>query len=190
MLFSLKGCGIMLDSFKSLVLNYSYEPLQFCSARHALIMVFGGRAEELDHSDYFVRTPTTNFAVPTVIRVLKMVHHNHKNGISFSKKNILRRDNYTCQYCGTSDHPLTVDHIMPKSRGGKTNWTNVVVACKSCNLRKGNRTPIENDMKLKRKPTKPDYSFVPFVIPPCPDSHLETWQKYIPQKMLAKNSSF
>jgi hypothetical protein len=79
---------------------------------------------------------------------------------------------------------------MPKSRGGKTNWTNVVVACKSCNLRKGNRTPIEIDMKLKRKPTKPDYSFVPFVIPPSPDSHLETWQKYIPQKMLTKGSSF
>ena len=190
MLFSLKGYGFMLDSFKSLVLNYSYEPLQFCSARHALIMVFGGRAEEIDHSDYFVQTPTTNFAIPTVIRVLKMVSHNHKNGISFSKKNILRRDNYTCQYCGISDQPLTVDHIMPKSRGGKTNWTNVVVACISCNLRKGNRTPIEINMKLKRKPTKPDYSFVHFVIPPSPDSHLETWQKYIPQKMLAKNSSF
>ena len=190
MLFSLMRCGILLDSFKSLILNYSYEPLQFCSARHALIMVFGGRAEELDNSDYSVRTPTTSFAIPTVIRVLKMVHRNHKNGIAFSKKNILRRDDYTCQYCGTSDHPLTVDHIMPKSRGGKTNWTNVVVACKSCNLRKGNRTPVEIDMKLKRKPTKPDYSFVPFIIPPSPNSHLETWQKYIPQKMLVKTSSF
>jgi 5-methylcytosine-specific restriction endonuclease McrA len=190
MLFSLMGCGIMLDSFKSLVLNYSYEPLQFCSARHALIMVFGGRAEGLDNSDYCVRTTTTNYAIPTVIRVLKMVHRNHKNGIAFSRKNILRRDDYTCQYCGTSDPPLTVDHIMPKSRGGKTNWTNVVVACKNCNLRKGNRTPVENDMKLKRIPTKPDYSFTPFIIPPSPDSHIETWQKYIPQKMLAKTSSF
>ena len=124
----------MLDSFKSLVLNYSYEPLQFCSARHALIMVFGGRAEELDNSDYRVRTPSSSFAIPTVIRVLKMVQRNRKNGIAFSKKNILRRDNYTCQYCGNSNQPLTVDHIMPKSRGGKTNWTNVVVACKRCNL--------------------------------------------------------
>jgi hypothetical protein len=57
-------------------------------------------------------------------------------------------------------------------------------------VKKGNRTPVEIDMKLKRKPTKPNYSFVPFIIPPCPDSHLETWQKYIPQKMLAKTSSF
>ncbi len=79
---------------------------------------------------------------------------------------------------------------MPKSRGGKTNWTNVVVACKSCNLKKGNRTPLEIDMKLKRKPIKPDYQFVPFVIPSGPSSHLEIWQKYLPQKILAKSSSF
>ncbi|MED5353958.1 MAG: HNH endonuclease [Nitrospinota bacterium] len=180
----------MLDSFKSLVLNYSYEPLQFCSARHALIMVFGGRAEELDNSDYRVRTPSSSFAIPTVIRVLKMVQRNRKNGIAFSKKNILRRDNYTCQYCGKSNQPLTVDHIMPKSRGGKTNWTNVVVACKSCNLKKGNRTPLEIDMKLKKKPVKPDFQFVPFVIPPGPESHIEIWQKYLPEKMLAQSSSF
>ena len=180
----------MLDSFKSLVLNYSYEPLQFCSARHALIMVFGGRAEELDYSDYCVRTPSKSFAIPTVVRVLKMVHRNRKNGIAFSKKNILRRDDYTCQYCGASNHPLTVDHVMPKSRGGKTSWTNVVVACKSCNLKKGNRTPLEIDMKLKRKPIKPDYQFIPFVIPSGPGSHLEIWQKYLPQNILAKSSSF
>ena len=180
----------MLDSFKSLVLNYSYEPLQFCSARHALIMVFGGRAEDLDSSGYCVRTPSASFPIPTVIRVLKMVHRNRKNGIAFSKKNILRRDDYTCQYCGASDQPLTVDHVMPKSRGGKTIWTNVVVACKDCNLKKGNRTPLEINMILKRRPTKPDYQFVPFVIPPSPDSHLEIWQKYLPKKILAKSSSF
>ena len=180
----------MLDSFKSLVLNYSYEPMQFCSARHALIMVFGGRAEELDNSKYCVRTPSASFPIPTVIRVLKMVHRNRKNGIAFSKKNILRRDDYTCQYCGTSSHPLTVDHVMPKSRGGKTNWTNVVVACKNCNLKKGNRTPFEINMTLRRNPSKPDYQFVPFVIPPSPDSHLETWLKYLPKKILAKSSGF
>ena len=97
MLFSLMRCEILLDSFKSLILNYSYEPLQFCSARHALIMVFGGRAEELDNSNYCVRTPATSFAIPTVIRVLKMVHRNHKNGISFSRKNILDTDAHTTQ---------------------------------------------------------------------------------------------
>ena len=105
----------MLDAFKSLVLNYSYEPLQFCTARHAITMVFGGRAEELDSAGYLVRTPSTSFELPTVIRVLKMVRRNRKKGLAFSKKNILRRDNYTCQYCGISTHPLTVDHVVPKS---------------------------------------------------------------------------
>jgi len=78
----------MLDAFKSLVLNYSYEPLQFCTARHAITMVFGGRAEELDSAGYLVRTPSTSFELPTVIRVLKMVRRNRKKGLAFSKKNI------------------------------------------------------------------------------------------------------
>jgi 5-methylcytosine-specific restriction endonuclease McrA len=180
----------MLDSFKILVLNYSYEPLQFCSARHALTMVFGGRAEELDSAGYFVHTPSTRFKLPTVIRTLKMVRRNQKTGLAFSKKNILRRDNYTCQYCGTLNHPLTVDHIVPKSRGGETNWTNIVVACKPCNLKKGNRTPLEMDMKLRQVPKKPDYNYVSFVIPSGPHSHIAIWEKYLPQKLFAKSAAF
>ncbi len=180
----------MLDAFKSLVLNYSYEPLQFCSARHAITMVFGGRAEELDSAGYFVRTPSTRFQIPTVIRVLKMVRRNQKKGLAFSKKNILRRDNYTCQYCGTINHPLTVDHIVPKSRGGKTNWTNIVVACKTCNLKKGDRTPLEVNMTLRRTPGKPDYQFAHFVVPSGPDSHIEIWQKYLPKNILAQSAAF
>ena len=180
----------MLDSFKILVLNYSYEPLQFCSARHAITMVFGGRAEELESAGYIVRTSSTNFQLPTVIRVLQMVRRNRKKGLSFSRKNILRRDNYTCQYCGTSNNPLTVDHVVPKSRGGKTNWTNIVVACKTCNLKKGNRTPFEVDMQLRQLPRKPDYQFIPFVIPSGPDSHIEIWQKYLPKKFSVEPVAF
>ena len=180
----------MLDSFKSLVLNYSYEPLQFCSARHAITMVFGGRAEELDSAGYTVFTPSTRFQLPTVIRVLKMVQRNRKKGLSFSKKNILRRDNYTCQYCGTSNHPLTVDHVVPKSRGGGTNWTNIVVACKTCNLKKGDRTPFEVDMQLRQLPRKPDHQYIPFLIPSGPDSHIEIWQKYLPKKLSIESVAF
>ncbi|PIP72092.1 MAG: HNH endonuclease [Nitrospinae bacterium CG22_combo_CG10-13_8_21_14_all_47_10] len=180
----------MLDSFKSLVLNYSYEPLQFCSARHAIIMVFGGRAEELDSAGYTVHTPSTSFQLPTVIRVLKMVRRKRKKTLSFSKKNILRRDNYTCQYCGTSNHPLTVDHVVPKSRGGGTNWTNIVVACKTCNLKKADRTPLEVDMKLRKPPGKPEYHFISFVIPSGPESHVEIWQKYLPENSATKSVAF
>ena len=178
----------MLDSLKSLVLNYSYEPLQFCSARHALIMVLTGRAEGLESDGYMIRSPSTSFHLPAVIRILKMVKRVRRRSITFSKKNILRRDNFTCQYCGASNHILTVDHIFPKSRGGTTNWDNVVVACKPCNLKKGNRTPVESGMKLNSKPVKPDILFPQFIIPSGPDSHRELWLKYLPASFIGKTS--
>ena len=88
------------------------------------------------------------------------------------------------------DSPLTVDHVVPKSRGGKTNWTNIVVACKTCNLKKGDRILLEVDMTLVRLPRKPDYQFIPFIVPSGPDSHVEIWQKYLPNKILAKSAAF
>jgi len=121
---------------------------------------------------------------------LQMVRRNRKKELSFSRKNILRRDNYTCQYCGTFNNSLTVDHVVPKSRGGETNWMNIVVACKTCNLKKGNRTPFEVDMQLRQLPRKPDYQFIPFVIPSGPDSHIEIWQKYLPKKFSVEPVSF
>ncbi len=178
----------MLDSLKILVLNYSYEPLQFCSAKRGLLMVLTGRAEQLECDGYVVRSASASYPLPTVIRILNMVKRNYKKGIAFSKKNILRRDNYTCQYCGNSNKFLTVDHVIPKSRGGKTNWLNVVVACKPCNLNKSNQTPEESNMKLMRKPFKPDFQLHPFIIPAGPPTHLESWQKYLPPKLF-KNAT-
>ena len=176
----------MFDSVKSLVLNYSYEPLQFCSAKRAIIMVFNARAESIESDGYVVRSPTITFKLPAVIRVLNMVKRSQPRDISFSKKNILRRDNFTCQYCGGTDNSLTVDHVLPKSRGGKSNWINVVVACKSCNLKKGNRTPSEKGMRLLSKPSKPS-SFWPFFnIPKGPNSHLKIWEKYLPVSIISK----
>ena len=175
----------MLDSVKSLVLNFSYEPLQFCSAKRAIIMVLNGRAEFLESDGYVIRSPSTSFKLPAVIRVLHMVKKSRRKGVSFSKKNILRRDNFTCQYCGTNGNSLTVDHILPKSRGGKSNWNNVVVACKPCNLKKGNQTPSEKGMQLNKKPSKPDFHW-PFLQLPCgPISHIEIWGKYLPKSSFA-----
>ncbi|MCH8156702.1 MAG: HNH endonuclease [Nitrospinae bacterium] len=178
----------MLDSIKSLVLNQTYEPLQFCSARRAIVMILTGRAEFLESDGFVVRSPSTTFKLPAVIRVLKRVKRARRKGVAFSKKNILRRDNFTCQYCGVNNHSLTVDHILPKSRGGKTTWTNVVVACKPCNLKKGNQTPAETGMKLKNKPAKPEYQWPLFLIPSGPSSHREIWQKYLPRAIFAKSS--
>ena len=178
----------MLDSLKILILNYSYEPLQFCSAKRAIVMVLAGRAEKIECDGYVVRSPSQSFQLPTVIRVLKMVRRNRKKAVAFSKKNILRRDNFTCQYCGEQERPLTVDHILPKSRGGLTSWTNVVVACKPCNLKKGNRTAIEAGMYLNKKPVRPHFQFQPFAIPSGPPSHVESWKKYLPQSWTTRSS--
>ena len=178
----------MLDSIKSLVLNYSYEPLQFCSAKRAIIMVFNGRAEFIESDGYVVRSPTTTFKLPAVIRVLNLVKRSRRKEIPFSKKNVLRRDNFTCQYCGSNNNSLTVDHILPKSRGGKSNWNNVVVACKPCNLKKGNQAPSEKGMRLHKKPSKPETQWPYFQLPSEPTSHLKIWEKYLPKSTFAKIS--
>ncbi len=176
----------MFDSIKILVLNYSYEPLQFCTAKRGMIMVLNGRAENLESNGYVVRTPTLTHPLPAVIRILKMIRRNRTTTVSFSKKNILRRDDYTCQYCGHSGNLLTVDHIHPKSRGGKSSWTNVVVACKPCNLKKGNQSLKAVGMQLIKPPSKPDFIFSHFAIPASPQSHVEIWQKYLPAKIFQK----
>jgi len=178
----------MLHSLKILILNYSYEPLQFCTAKRAILMVLGGRAEKIECDGYVVRSPSISFQLPTVIRVLKLVKRNSRKPLSFSKKNILRRDNYMCQYCGLKETTLTVDHILPKSRGGKTNWGNVVVACKPCNLKKGNRTAREANMELIKKPARPNYNYQPIVIPAGPPSHIESWMKYLPRSWYGRST--
>jgi len=176
----------MLNSLKILILNYSYEPLQFCSARRGLVMVLSGRAEQIECDGYVVRSPSMSMQVPTVIRVLNLVKRKVRKNVSFSKKNILRRDNFTCQYCGDREHPLTVDHIIPKSRGGKTIWTNVVVACKPCNMKKGNRTAREANMGLGKAPSRPSFNFHQLVVPVGPPSHVDNWMKYLPKSFVAR----
>jgi len=173
----------MLGSFKILVLNYSYEPLQFCNAKRAIIMVLSGRAEGLEVDGYQVKSPNATFSLPTVIRVLKMVRKKTGKGISFSKKNILKRDNFICQYCSETSQVLTIDHIIPKSRGGKTTWNNVVAACKPCNLKKSDKTLEEAGFCLAKKPSKPDFYLYSLSIPTAPKSHLESWNKYLPKKL-------
>ena len=176
----------MFDAIKILVLNYSYEPLQFCTAKRGIIMVLSGRAENLESNGYVVRSPTLTYPLPAVIRTLKMIRRNRATSVSFSKKNILKRDNYTCQYCGHSGNLLTVDHVHPKSRGGKSNWTNVVVACKPCNLKKGNQSLKEIGMQLITPLSIPDFMFSHFTIPVGPESHVQIWQKYLPAKSFQK----
>lgn len=138
-----------------LVLNQNFEPLTVCTVKKAIILIVLNKVEVVQNNDgQFIQGTTVRFPRPSIIRLLAMVHRN-RNGVNLTKKNIMKRDNYQCQYCGTRHHPLTVDHVIPKVRGGKDTWDNLVTACIYCNNKKGDRTPQEADMVLLRKPRKP-----------------------------------
>ncbi|HZE36522.1 MAG TPA: HNH endonuclease, partial [Candidatus Eisenbacteria bacterium] len=137
-----------MDEIAVLVLNYTYEPLHFTNARRAVTLLLAGKAESVESSPRVVRSPSRVFPLPSVIRLAVYIRKPFLERVAFNKKNILRRDGYTCQYCSRRGEKLTVDHVMPRSRGGQTTWTNVVAACLRCNLFKGNRTVEEARLRL------------------------------------------
>ncbi len=137
-----------MDEIAVLVLNATYEPLHFTNARRAVTLLLAGKAEPVEASPRVIRSPSRVFALPAVIRLAVFIRKPFLDRVAFNKKNILRRDGYTCQYCSRRGERLTVDHIVPRSRGGDTSWTNVVAACLRCNLKKGNRLPDEVGMRL------------------------------------------
>src|SRR3982750_3279403 len=136
-----------------LVLNASYEPINICAARRALVLVLKGVAATEEHSGYAVRSSRRATPLPSVIRLLEYRRIPHQTR-ALSGKNILMRDRYTCQYCHKTlaSAELTLDHVIPRSRAGESNWENLVACCNPCNNRKGNRTPEESGMKLARQP--------------------------------------
>ena len=145
-----------LNAPRVLVLNASYEPLHVTSAKRAITLVQYGVAEVLEESEDVVRSPSTVIPVPSVIRLRRYVRRPRVNPVPFNRRNVLRRDSFTCQYCGGHDE-LTLDHVLPRSRGGRHHWENVVTACRHCNQRKGNRTPAEAAMPLLTRPHAPTF---------------------------------
>jgi len=140
-----------------LILNQNYEPLSVCNVKKAIVLLILGKAELIEKSDGKVlRSVSMTMPFPSVVRLSIYVRLPYKK-IILSRKNILRRDNHRCQYCGRGDVPLTVDHIIPKARGGEDVWENLVTACVACNNRKGDRTPEEAMMPLLRKITRPNH---------------------------------
>lgn len=109
-----------------------------------------------NRTDKQIRSAFSSYPWPSVIRLSRFIQIPYKKVI-LNRKNILKRDSYKCAYCGRSDLPLTVDHIIPRARGGEDTWENLVAACLTCNNRKGNRTPEEANLKLKVKPYKPSH---------------------------------
>ena len=139
-----------------LVLNQDYQPLSLCSVRKSLVLLLLEKAELL-HKDETkrVRTISSSFDFPTVIRLIDYVRIPNKN-IVVSRKNVLKRDGNKCQYCGSKE-ALTLDHVIPRSRGGVDSWDNLITCCASCNVKKGNKTPKEANMPLLSKPHKPHH---------------------------------
>ena len=139
-----------------LVLNQDYQPLSLCSVRKSLVLLLLEKAELL-HKDETkrIRTISTTFDFPTVIRLMDYVRIPNKN-IVVTRKNVLKRDGNKCQYCGSKES-LTLDHIIPKSRGGGDSWDNLITCCATCNVKKGNKTPKEANMPLLSKPHKPHH---------------------------------
>jgi 5-methylcytosine-specific restriction endonuclease McrA len=136
-----------------LVLNASYEAISVVPARRALTLVLGGKAVVEERSAIVIRTSRINLPVPSVIRLLSYRRIPRQNR-SVSRKGVLLRDANTCQYCRSRVLPrgLTLDHVIPRSRGGESTWENLVACCFGCNNRKGNRTPQEAGMPLVKPP--------------------------------------
>ncbi len=162
-----------------LVLNASYEPIHVCDVRRAVILIVKGLARSEQNTPQFMRSPSVVFPVPAVIRLIHYVKIPYRKR-TYSKGHIFLRDDHTCQYCGTKQPPnqLTLDHILPQSRGGKSVWENLVTSCKRCNCKKGDRTPREANMNLLNKP-KPLSSFFYLHLVRYKARNNQYWRKYL-----------
>jgi len=141
---------------RTLVVDNQCQPLQVLPWQRALCLTLSERALALVHYDETVSTVSRSFHVPSVVQMVNMMPRG-RHYARFTRLNVLTRDQKTCQYCGDrmSEADLTFDHVVPRSRGGKTSWINIVAACGECNHHKGNKTPEEAGMVLRRKPVKP-----------------------------------
>jgi 5-methylcytosine-specific restriction endonuclease McrA len=142
-----------------LVLNATYEPLSVVSVKRAVVLLLKEKAELIEAAQARLRAENFSIPKPLVIRLVYYVRIPRRMSLPVTRKTVLARDNYTCQYCRTAPprQKLTMDHVLPRSRGGKTTWENVVAACQRCNGRKGSRTPTEANMKLLSQPKRPRY---------------------------------
>src|SRR4249919_3505564 len=161
-----------------LVLNATFEPIHVCSVRRAAVLVLKSKAEMLERGEIAIHSEMLELERPVVIRLVTYVRiprdvHRRK----ITRKAVLARDAWTCQYCGSRKSGLTVDHVIPRSRGGKSVWENIVAACAACNRRKGNRLPREIHMHPKNTPKAPGPNvFIQVASPSIPAA----WQQYLP----------
>ena len=141
---------------KVLLLNSSYEPLLVVTVKKAILLFFTNKIEIVENSDFVVRSAFLYFKIPSIVKLKKYVFVKNKS-VPLTRRNILKRDDNTCQYCRTKNIELTLDHIIPKDKGGYDSWSNLVAACRKCNMKKGNKLLEEVRMELIKLPKKPSY---------------------------------
>jgi 5-methylcytosine-specific restriction endonuclease McrA len=139
-----------------LVLNASYEPINVCTVRRATVLILKERAEVLEHASWQLHSESFTMARPVVIRLVTYVRiprdaHSRK----ITRRAVFARDKWACQYCGTTHGNLTVDHVIPRSKGGGSSWDNIVTCCAPCNRRKGDRLPKQANMHPRNAPKAP-----------------------------------
>ena len=161
-----------------LVLNATYEPINVCTVRRAVVLLLKAKAELLERSRHELHSESTTLARPVVIRLVtyvKVPRDAHRRKIT--RRAVFARDSWTCQYCGSRSN-LTVDHVIPRSKGGASSWENIVASCAPCNRRKGDRTPRQAGMQPQRAPRTPRAEiFIHVATPTIPTA----WLQYLPQ---------
>ena len=147
-----------LSSVRSLLLNASYEPMRVVNWQKALVLWFQEKVEIIEYHEVYARSAKLSLPLPSVMRLKTYIRPRKYQRIRFCRENIYLRDEYMCQYCADERVPLrdlTLDHVLPLAQNGPTNWVNVVTACRTCNQKKGNRTPDQANMPLLKVPVEP-----------------------------------
>jgi len=159
-----------------LMLNQNYEPLTICSARRAIVLLFQGKGEMIETADGLkIHTVSRAYSLPSVVR-LRQYKRVPFRKIILSRKNIITRDGHRCQYCGTKKGAMTIDHVIPKKQNGGDTWDNMVCACVRCNNKKGDRTPEQAGMPIRKRPTRPSHiSFIQHHL----GTHDQHWRPYL-----------
>jgi 5-methylcytosine-specific restriction endonuclease McrA len=161
-----------------LVLNASYEPLHVVSVPRAVVLLLTEKAQLVEAAEQMLRSQHLSVPRPLVIRLVTYIRIPHRWNVPVSRRAVLARDGFTCQYCGAQPGrgALTIDHVVPRSQGGQKAWENLVTACGACNRRKGGRRPDEAGMSLLRRPMAPRYVALAFIESGAPHA---AWEKYL-----------
>lgn len=166
------------ESGRVLVLNATYEPINVCTVRRAAVLLLKAKAEIIEHGSWELRSEHTSLPRPVVIRLVSYVNvprDTHRRKIT--RRAVFARDGWTCQYCGARSN-LTVDHVIPRSKGGASSWENIVASCAPCNRRKGDHLPAQANMHPRRKPATPQaHIFIHVASPTIPAA----WRQWLPE---------